>query len=259
MRSASLVLGVVTIVFVGLLGAPVAHAAGTGVTAAGPGDTDESSLVVELTADGDATVSLVTVYDLTDEDEQQAFQSLQDDDEATDELRDRFAERMASVATSTGADGDAVITDESIDLRIDDDRGVVTVSVTWTGLATVENDTLVLTEPFASGFETDRQLVVTGPDDSTVEATSHEPVEVDAASVWWDAETDLNGFELVLSLDDETDDAEAVEDDGPTEDEPVEDDAEETAGADGVPGFGLVVAVLAIGSGLGLVFLSGRE
>ena len=249
MRSASLVLGVVTIVFVGLLGAPVADAAGAG-------ETDESSLVVELTDDGDATVSLVTVYDLTDEDEQQAFQSLQDDDEATDELRDRFAERMASVASSTGADGEAVITGKSIDLRTDDDRGIVTVSVTWVGLATVEDDTLVLTEPFASGFETDRPLVVTGPDGSTVDATSHEPVEIDAASAWWDAETDLNGFELVLSLDDEAADDEEIGDDDPVEDD---DAAEETAAADGVPGFGLVVALLAVGSALGLVALSGRE
>lgn len=255
MRSASLVLGVVTIVFVGLLGAPVADAAGAG-------ETDEPSFVVELTADGDATVSLVTIYDLSDEDERQAFQSLQDDDEATDELRDRFAERMASVATSTGAEGEAVITDESIELRTDDDRGIVTVSVTWIDLATVEDGTLVLTEPFASGFETDRQLVVTGPDGSTVDETSHEPVEMDAESAWWDAEMDLNEFELVLSLDDETAGDEEAEDDDPIEDDdPVEDDdtAEETAAGDEMPGFDLVVSLLALGSVLGFVVLRARQ
>ena len=102
---------VVAIVLVGsVFVSPVAGA--TGVE-----DPDEPKIHVEMTSDGDATVSLVSVYDLGDEDEQASFESLEEDEEAQDDLRDRFTERMESVAENSGHDGEAVIDDASIEIQ----------------------------------------------------------------------------------------------------------------------------------------------
>ncbi|RQG98588.1 DUF7345 domain-containing protein [Natrarchaeobius oligotrophus] len=204
-------------------------------------DADEPKVQVEMTSDGDATVSLVSIYDLGDEDEQTSFELLAEDEEAQDDLRDRFTERMESVAENSGHDGEAVIDDASIEIRSEDGYGVVTVVVTWSGLAEGDGEMLVLTEPFVSGFELDRQLVITGPDDATIESTSHDPDEKDSTQVSWDPDTDLDGFELVISLEDAESDTVAETD---------SEDEEETA--DGVPGFGIGVALVALVAGLGI-------
>lgn len=226
---------VVAVVLVGsVFVSPVAGA--TGVE-----DPDEPKIHVEMTSDGDATVSLVSVYDLGDEDEQASFESLEEDEEAQDDLRDRFTERMESVAENSGHDGEAVIDDASIEIQSEDGYGVVTVAVTWSGLAEADGETLVLTEPFASGFELDRQLVITGPDDATIESTSPDSDEKDSAQASWDADTDLDGFELVISLEDGESDTVAETD---------SEDEEEAA--DGLPGFGIGAALVALVAALGI-------
>ncbi|WP_265110477.1 DUF7345 domain-containing protein [Halosolutus halophilus] len=190
----------VLVVLSGLLVSPVS---GAGATASDPADTDEPTLHVELTADGDATVSLVSVYDLTDEDERDAFETLESDDETRTELLDRFTARMQPVAANASDDVDRemTVTADSIDVRTtDDDRGVVVLSVTWAQLAAVEDDRLVVTEPFASGYETDRTVVVAGPDGSTIETATPEPDTESDGQASWDAGTEFDGFEAAFSL-----------------------------------------------------------
>ncbi|APW99043.1 hypothetical protein CHINAEXTREME_15235 [Halobiforma lacisalsi AJ5] len=226
------VVAVASLLLASVLVTPVA--ATTGIE-----DPDESTVHVAVETTGDATVSLVTVYELSDETERAAFESLENDESAQHELRDRFAERMASVADGVGEDGATTITDESIDVRTEGERGIVTVSVTWTDFAETDGDTLVVAEPFASGFEADQPLVVAGPDGSTIERVSHEPDEESEHRASWDAGTDLSGFEMAFSL--EGVDTEA---DGETE---------TGAGAgDKLPGFGVGVALVAIVAGVGL-------
>lgn len=239
MRRELFVLVVVLLAIGGAFVSPVAGA--TAVEEA-----DEPSLHVAMTANGDATVSLVSVYELADEDERKAFESLEDDEGTQRELLDRFEDRMQSVADGVD-DGEATVTRNGIDIRTEDDRGVVTSSVTWEGFAELEGDTLVVTEPFASGFEPDRPLVVTGPDGSAIVSTSHEPAVEADAQVVWKAGTDLNGFELVVS----------IEPDGSADEAETSEVADETA--DGLPGFGAVASVAAIAVGLGSLALAGRS
>ncbi|WP_436344602.1 DUF7345 domain-containing protein [Natronorubrum sp. FCH18a] len=188
---------------------------------------EESAVHVDLDADGDATVSLVSIYDLTDPNERDAFETLREDESAQEELLDRAADRFDSVATNAEAnvEREMTVSAESADVSVSDDRGIVTLSVNWEGLAAVEDDTLVVTEPFASGFDADRSLVVTAPTEATIGSSTPEPTTQDETRATWDAETDLDGFELTVS--------------GATT---ASDDA-----SDGTPGFTGGVALVAVG------------
>jgi len=229
---------VVAIVAVVLAGSLVVTPA-AGATAVE--NTDEPMVHVAVDSDGDATVSLVSVYDLTDDDEQAAFESVAEDEEAQGDMRDRFADRMESVAENAGYEGEDVIDDSSVEIHSEEGHGVVTLSVSWGSLAEIDGETLVLTEPFASGFELDRQLVITGPDGTAIESASHDPDVDDGAHVSWDAGTDLDGFELTISLEDSESD---------TVTETESEDDEETA--DEVPGFGIGAALVALVAILGI-------
>jgi len=231
-RYLPLTLALVALVGVGAIIAPVAAASVVDATETTADEyPDEPTFHVALEGDGTATLTLTTVYDLTHDDEREAFESLAADEESQAELLERFEDRIASVAADTGHAGDAVV-GKDVTVTADDDRGIVALSVTWDELAAVEDDTLTLTEPFASGFETDQRLVVSGPPEASVVAVDPEPVSTDEATLTWDPSTSLSGFELVYDLEDTTLDD---EDDDRTDET---DEASETAD-DGTPGFGL--------------------
>lgn len=161
-----------------------------------------SELIVEIDSDGDATVSLVRTVDLTADDEREAFEDLAADEEARDALADRFEDRMADVATNAGETsgremnvGNATVAAGTVD---DGSVGVVTLSVSWTGLAQVDGNQLVVTEPFASGTSVDRPITLVAPDGYTIEATPT-PDERNGQRATWEAGTDLGGFEATMS------------------------------------------------------------
>lgn len=201
---------------------------------------DEPMIYVDVSADGDATVSLVSVYEFEDDDEheQSAFESLEEDEEAQAEFRDRFGERMESVADSTGQDGESVIGGESISIQTTDEYGVVTVAVEWDDFAEVDGEDLIVTEPFASGFETEQTLVIAGPDNSSIKSISHEPVSEEQTQASWEGGTDFDGFELVFSVDDDSSTGNSSESD------------------DQVPGFSLIPGIVAVIAALGILVIS---
>lgn len=234
MRRTLAVVGVVSLLLVSGVAAPVAGSNGTDADRV-----DYPAVHVDLEADGDATVSLVSTYDLTDDDERDAFETLREDDTSQAEILDRFADRLDGVASDVevDVDRDMTVTAESVDVRTtDDDRGIVTLAVNWTGLAAVEDETIVLAEPFSSGFESDRTLVVVPPDGATVESATPDPTSHDDGQVTWDGITDLDGFEATISLE------------GSGSDD----------SSDGVPGFGPVVAVVALALCLASVAVARR-
>jgi PGF-CTERM protein len=205
----------------------------TGPVAATDHSTDEPAFIVHLEDDGDATVTLRLVYDLDADDERAAFADLRNDSAARTDLRDRFASRMRSVAneTAAGADREMAIDDGSVDLTTMDDAGVAELSVHWTGLATTTDGSLVLSEPFASGFAPDRQFVVVAPEGYSTPAVTPEAAAVESGTAVWEPGTRLEGFELVLSPDDGSD-ASGTADAGLT--------------SDSAPGFGVGTAIAAL-------------
>lgn len=203
---------------------------GAGATTADAATADEPMLHVALSEDGSATMSLVMSYDFADEDERNAFETLETDDQARADLLERFRDRMQT--TADAVDRDATVTADAVDVRTADDRGVVALSVQWDGFATVEGDQLVVTEPFASGYEADHPVVITAPAESTIETTTPEPTDRTDQRVTWAAGTDFDGFEATVSLSEGSATAD---------------------GSDSVPGFGSVAAGSAVLALLGAV------
>lgn len=167
--------------------------------------TAEPSVVVDLSADGSAEVSVTFTFDLDSDEERTAFEELRSNDSSMAVYEERFADRMAAVAANASAATDREMAIEGTDVAASttDSTGVVTLTATWSGLAAVEGDRLVLTEPFASGFEPDRRFVVAVPDGYEVTETTPSPDERADGRLAWAAGTELDGFEVTMTTTDE--------------------------------------------------------
>lgn len=192
------------------------------------------SFVVGVHDDGDADVTLTLTYDLATDDERIAFRTLQNDSDARADARDRFADRMASVASDASAatGREMAVRDPAIDLSLSEDGsvGVVALSVTWTNLAAVDDDRLVVTEPFASGFAPDRTFTVRGPDGYALASASPAPDDRGDGAATWEAGSNLSGFAVAFA---------------PADDKTASGTTSEDTGI-GAPGFGVGVAVAAL-------------
>lgn len=242
-------------------GAGTAGAVGTadgGVDAAGgdggAAEVDRPATVVSLYANGSARVALVETFDLSTDGERVAFERLERNETARAATRERFADRMASVAARTAERTGREMTVEASRMtfrRTGDGTGVVTLSVRWTGLATTDGDRLIVREPFASGFAPDRAFVVELPDGYAADEVSPAPNATGDGVVRYDAGTDLDGFHLVAvpatATTDGASDATTTPDDGTASG--TDDAAGTTAPGDGggQPGLGALLALLAVG------------
>lgn len=230
-RTATTVLVAVVTALVVSAAVPASAAPANATTQA----TAQPSLVVQLQEDGSARVAVTLTYDLETDDEQAAFGTLRNDSDARTDARDRFRSRMASVAgdASDATGRDMSVTDAAIDLAVSDDGsvGVVELSVTWTNLAATRDGSLVVTEPFASGFEPDRRFTVRGPDGYGLASASPSDDDTAANAATWSAGADLSGFETTF--------------------EPTSGGSDGAAGGDGsggvgAPGFGVGLALVAL-------------
>lgn len=191
---------------------------------------EEPAFLVDIDADGDATVMFVLTYDLEDDDEQEAFETLREDGESQEDLRDRFESRMGELATdaATQTDREMSISNAELDLyTTEDDVGVAELSVRWHGLAAVDDDSVTVTEPFASGFALDQQFVLVGPENYEPTVVTPDASDSDDRTLIWDADSDLDGFEVTFTAADE----------GTASDDTSNDDA---------PGFGVVLALVSL-------------
>lgn len=220
-RRVAVVLAVAALA-VATLATPVAAQAGT-----------EPAFVVELQPDGSAEVTVRSTFDLTTDAERAAFETLTNDEAARQNATARFRDRLGTVAADAAeATGrEMQITDATIDLRrtADGATGVVSLSATWAGLAAVEDGTLVVTEPFASGFTPDRRFVLRAPDGYAVDAVTPAPDERADGELTWAAGSDLDGFAVELTPDPSAADGGAL--------------------SGGQPGFGAVAALVALLAG----------
>ncbi len=187
---------VVAISLVALVGIGAVTPAAGATTAESP----ERSFVVDLHEEGSATVTMTATFDLASENESDAFEQLRNDQQARERLRDRFRDRMqgvaASAANATGRE--MSISDATVDLRTVGSTGVVELSVSWDGLAAVEGDALVLTEPFASGFTPDREFRLSAPDGYAVTSMAPAADSSGGGTATWKAGSSLEGFSVTV-------------------------------------------------------------
>lgn len=161
--------------------------------------------VVALHDDGSATLTVAVAFDLANESEREAFARLEANRTRREAMRSAFAGRLRAVADSASeaAGRDMSIGGTAVALRRTDDgaTGVVELTATWQGLAAVDGDRLVVTEPFASGFTTERRLVVRAPDGYVVASATPSPAAEDRTTATWGPGTSLEGFRLVVAPD----------------------------------------------------------
>lgn len=181
---------------------------------------DAAAFVVEVHEGGDATVTVRYTFDLEEDTRQSAFEELRTNETAHEQFTRNFEDRLGVVATeaseSTGRE--MSVTDATLTLETVDDTGVASLSVSWRSLAAVEGDQLVVTEPFTSGFESDRPLYVLAPSGYTIPSVTPEPDTATENLAAWPAGTDMTGFELTASP--------AEEESGDTDDTPTDDGAD---------------------------------
>lgn len=170
--------------------------------AVGPAAATQSvspSMTVDLAADGNAEITVVSTFDLESDDQQAAFDELQNNETARNAYLDRFSDRWTGVATATEArtDREMSISDTSLELSREGSTGVATFSVTWENLAAVEDGTLTLSEPFASEFTPDRQFTVVLPDGYELSSATPEPSSESDGRLVYAAGASFDGFSVV--------------------------------------------------------------
>lgn len=157
-----------------------------------------SEFVVQLSADGDATVFLEDRYNLSAEGEREAFAALRENESRQAAMADRFTARLREAAeraeTATGRS--MTVERATVNVTATDEVGVVRVESRWRGLAAVdrENGVVTVTEPFAGGFDVNRTLVVRGPPGYVRAGTSPEPDRALKNAAYWHHDDDLSGF-----------------------------------------------------------------
>lgn len=257
-RQSGIALGFVALVLVSMTGGAAATAT-TDTQQTHDSGTEPPAFVVDLQENGSATVTVSYTYNLSDADRKDAFEDLRNSTDARNDFRDRFESRFRSVANNTAnaTDREMSVSDATLDFQTEGDTGVVTATVLWDGLAAVDGDQLTVTEPFASGFSTDRTFHVLVPDDDTVASvTPSADRQTDGHLTWTDG-ADLNGFELVTTASEDTATATATPATGTDSTMETSSDAtaEDTPGSSG-PGFGVAAVVAAVA---GLLALARRD
>lgn len=190
-------LALVVLVVLGAVAPPAAGTqTGTERSATG-GDAADTALVVDLAEDGDATVTLRLTFDLDREEDRQALERLRANRTA---IADGFETRMRAIAERTAerTGREMAVTGADLTVTTEGSTGVVELSVEWTGLAAVEGDRLVVSQPFADGFRPPGRFEVRAPEGYVLaEATPAAASSTDATAVW-SAGSSLDGFQTVF-------------------------------------------------------------
>lgn len=241
-----------TIVVVGVVATIITVALATGVATADAQQSNQSptdltspladhadpapAFAIRPQSDGSGQIHVTYAFDLTDDARAEAFEEIRTNETVKEAFEDRFRARLAVVAADAAerTGRDMAVQDVDLSVRTVDQTGIVEISLTWDELAAVEGDRLVITEPFASGFESSRPVHLLVPDGYTVASATPDPTDRDSTRLTWEAGTNLGGFEIELEPSDAT---------------PVENG--ETDGGNG-PGFGVVAALLALGTVLAI-------
>lgn len=190
----------------------------------------EGHFLVELEANGNASVEYTREYNLSNPDQRATFEAVRDNETLRSNAETKFQEEMQFIsdAANERIDREMRVGEVTITTETDGDTGVVAYRFRWENVARVDGDRVVLVEPFSIYDELDRELVVVAPDGYELASVTPEAESRNATHASWSGFTPLEGFEVV---------AEATGEAGGT-------DSEATDG-DGA-GFGVGVAVTAL-------------
>lgn len=215
-------------------------------------ESSQSAFVVALDTDGSARMTLSTTFDLTTESDRASFDALRANATLRDHRVGQFESRMVAVAEEAASRTGREMAVRNATIAFDEtgDTGVVSLGVTWDGLASPDGDRLIVAEPFADGFSIDRPFRIVGPDGHELDTVSPSPQNRTTNAATWAGGADLDGFEAVFTPSTTADSSDATQpsslpaDSQPTT-APVDFQPTTSVGESG-PGFGFVVAGIAL-------------
>ncbi|WP_255198367.1 DUF7345 domain-containing protein [Halorarius litoreus] len=156
------------------------------------------SFTVQLAENGDATVVVEDRYNLSNESEAAAFEAIASNESRQQQHRQQVAARLDRGASlAADASGREVQSGEvTIEVTETNGTGIVRVQGSWSNVAAVNTkfNILELRQPFQSGFEVNRTLVVAGPDAYTRVSTTPAPSRALKSSAYWGQDADLSAF-----------------------------------------------------------------
>lgn len=154
------------------------------------------TFVVDVHADGSATVTFERSYNLSVPAERDRFSRLANNSTALAERRSAFARQLRAAAAngSQRTARDMRIENVSATTRRANGTGVVELRARWAALAGVYGAQVVVNEPFGSSFDPNGSLVVRGPEGYVREQMSPPPDRARRNSAIWGASSDLEGF-----------------------------------------------------------------
>lgn len=209
-----------------------------GVAAAAHEEPTRTVLGIELGPQGDATVTYVTSYNLSNETQRAAYESYADNESRQAAFReDAVAELEAAAETGSEATGwEMAIRNASVRTYEADDYGRVEVRADWEALAYYDERRVIVAQPFRSGYRPDRDVAIHGPEDYRRNRTAPQPLRARRNSVLVKTGTsDFSGFFM-----------EFVDPDAPTETPTASATASPTQPPADDGGLGLVARALLI-------------
>lgn len=177
------------------LGVCVLLLAGAVAPAAAVHDTGRQ-FVVDLEADGSATVTFERSYNVSVPAERDRFEALANNSTALEERRAAFGEQLRAAAAN-GSERTARemrIENVTVTTRRGNGTGVIAVQAHWENLAGVYGAQVVVNEPFSTSFAPDGTLTVRGPEGYVRDDTAPRPDRALRNSASWGEGTGLDGF-----------------------------------------------------------------
>jgi hypothetical protein len=150
--------------------------------------TENTVLSLQVQANGDARWTITDTYALEDENDTRAFEDLADafvNNETDVGWEQSFRDASAAASTATGRE--MTITNVSRNSTVEDRRGTLVLSFTWTNFATVDGDRIVVQDGFNTTDGTwlprlyDNQTLVISPPPGY--AVTNAPTQVNGGEV----------------------------------------------------------------------------
>lgn len=188
--------------------------------------TDSSvDVEIEVTENGDAVWTVTNEVHLDTENERSAFDAMAENQSRLDEIALDTTTRFRNFAdrASQQINRQMDVRMESVDATRENDTGRITVSFTWTNFAETTDNEVVVSDVFQGGLslEEGQTLSVTGPYPN-VDLSASTGETRDSSAVWT-GPVDVND-DVTITFSQE----------------------EESGGGQGLPGFGIAAAVLAL-------------
>lgn len=167
-----------------------------GVAVAAHEEPDRTALGFELGPQGEATVTWVDSYDLSNESQRATYESYAENETRQAEFREAAVADLESGAeTGSEATGwDMAIQNATVRTYEADGYGRVEVRADWEAFAYYDERTVIVAQPFRNGYHPDRDLAFHGPQDYRRNRTAPQPIRARSNSVLIERRSDYSGF-----------------------------------------------------------------